>query len=37
MKIRIENLRAYMQGWELNIHQRADAIKEFNKLIDYVI
>jgi len=37
IKIEIENLRAYMQGWELNIHQKADAIKEFNKLIDYVI
>jgi len=37
MKIEIENLRAYMQGWELNIHQKAYALIEFNKLIDYVI
>jgi len=37
MKIEIENLKAYMQGWELNIYQRADALIEFNKLIDYVI
>ena len=36
MKIEIENLKAQMQGFDLNIHQRADACIEFNKLLDYV-
>lgn len=36
MKIQIENLKAQMQGIELNIHQKADALIEFNKLLDYV-
>ena len=35
MKIQIENLKAQMRGVELNIHQRADALIEFNKLIEY--
>ena len=36
MKIEIENLKAQMIGRELNIYQKADALIEFNKLIDYV-
>ena len=36
MKIDIENLKAQMQGIELNIYQKADALIEFNKLLDYV-
>ena len=36
MKIQIENLKAQMQGRELNIHQKANALIEFNKLLDYV-
>ncbi len=36
MKEIIENLKAKMQGRELNIYQKADALIEFNKLIDYV-
>lgn len=36
MKIQIENLKAQMQGRKLNIYQRADALTEFNKLLDYV-
>ena len=36
MKIQIENLKAYMQGRDLTIHQKADALIEFNKLLDYV-
>ncbi len=36
MKIEIENLKAQMQGRDLNIYQKADALIEFNKLIDYV-
>ena len=36
MKIQIENLKAQMTGRELNIHQKADALIEFNKLLDYV-
>ena len=36
MKIQIENLKAQMQGRELNICQKADALIEFNKLLDYV-
>jgi len=35
MKIQIENLKAQMRGVELNIHQLADALIEFNKLLDY--
>ena len=36
MKIQIENLKAQMQGEKLNLHQRADALIEFNKLVEYV-
>ena len=36
MKIEIENLKAQMAGRELNIYQKADALIEFNKLVDYV-
>jgi hypothetical protein len=36
IKIQIENLKAQMTGRELNIHQKADALIEFNKLLDYV-
>ena len=36
MKIQIENLKAQMQGRNLTIHQKADALIEFNKLLDYV-
>ncbi|WP_156113328.1 hypothetical protein [Wocania ichthyoenteri] len=36
MKIEIENLKAQMTGRELNIYQKADALIEFNKLLDYV-
>jgi hypothetical protein len=36
MKIEIENLKAQMTGKELNIYQKADALIEFNKLLDYV-
>lgn len=36
MKIQIENLKAKMTGVELNIYQKADALIEFNKLLDYV-
>jgi len=36
MKIDIENLKAQMQGFDLNIYQKADALIEFNKLLDYV-
>ena len=32
----IENLRAQMQGFNLNVHQKADALIEFNKLLEYV-
>jgi hypothetical protein len=32
---KIENLKAQMQGHELNIRQRADALIEFNKLLEY--
>lgn len=35
MEIQIENLKAQMRGVELNIHQRADALIEFNKLVEY--
>ena len=36
MKIDVENLKAQMTGRELNIYQKADALIEFNKLLDYV-
>ena len=36
MKIEIENLKAQMTGRKLNIYQKADALIEFNKLLDYV-
>lgn len=36
MKPQIENLKAQMQGFNLTIMQRADALIEFNKLIEYV-
>ena len=36
MKIQIENLKAQMQGRELTVRQKADALIEFNKLLDYV-
>jgi hypothetical protein len=36
MKIQIENLKSQMQGRDLNIYQKADALIEFNKLLDYV-
>lgn len=36
MKIQIESLKAQMQGRELNIYQKAEALIEFNKLLDYV-
>jgi len=36
MKLQIENLKAQMTGRELNIYQKADALIEFNKLLDYV-
>jgi hypothetical protein len=36
MKIDIENLKVQMTGRELNIYQKADALIEFNKLLDYV-
>lgn len=35
MKIQIENLKAQMRGVKLNIYQRADALIEFNKLVEY--
>jgi hypothetical protein len=36
MKIQIENLRAQMRGVQLNSYQRALALNEYYKLIDYV-
>jgi len=36
MRIRIENLKAKMRGVELTLHQKADALTEFNNLLDYV-
>jgi hypothetical protein len=36
MKIQIENLKAQMQGRDLTIYQKGDALVEFNKLLDYV-
>jgi len=36
MNIQIENLKAKITGKELNIYQKADALIEFNKLLDYV-
>lgn len=35
-KPQIENLKAQMQGKELNIYQKADALIEFNKLLNYI-
>jgi len=36
MNIQIENLKAYTSGRNLNVFQKADAIDEFNKLLNYV-
>lgn len=36
MKIQIENLRAQMRGVQLNSYQRALALDEYYKLLDYV-
>lgn len=36
MKINIENLKAQLQGRDLNVYQKADALSEFNKLLDYI-
>jgi transposase-like protein len=36
MKIEIENLKALVHLWNLNVYQKALAISEFNKLLDYV-
>jgi len=36
MKIQIENLRAQMSGVQLNAYQRALALDEYYKLLDYV-
>ena len=36
MKIQIENLRAQMRGIQLNNYQRALALDEYYKLLDYV-
>ena len=36
MKIQIENLRAQMRGVQLNRYQRALALDEYYKLLDYV-
>ena len=36
MKIQIENLRAQMRGVQLNGYQRALALNEYYKLLDYV-
>ena len=35
MDIGINNLIAQMQGINLNIHERADALMEFNKLVEH--
>lgn len=35
MKIEINNLTVQMQGRSLAVHQRADALIEFNKLVEY--
>lgn len=35
MELQIENLKAQMRGDKLNIHQRADALIEFNRLVEY--
>lgn len=32
---KIENLKAQMKGHDLNIYQKADALIEFNKLLEY--
>ena len=36
MKIHIDNLTAKMKGFDLNIYQEADALVDFNRLVDYV-
>ena len=36
MEIQIENLRAKMRGVQLNNYQRALALDEYHKLLDYV-
>jgi hypothetical protein len=36
MKIQIENLKAQMRGVQLNSYQRALALDEYYKLLDYV-
>ena len=36
MEIQIENLRAKMRGVQLNNYQRALALEEYHKLLDYV-
>ena len=36
MKIQIENLRAQMRGVQLSSYQRALAMNEYYKLLDYV-
>ena len=36
MKIQIENLRAQMRGVQLNSYQRALALDEYYKLLEYV-
>jgi hypothetical protein len=36
MKIQIENLRAQMRGVQLNNYQKALALDEYYKLLDYV-
>jgi len=36
MKIQIENLKAQMRGVNLNNYQKALALNEYHKLIDYV-
>jgi hypothetical protein len=36
MKIEVENLKAFVKSMDLTIHQKADAVIEFNKLLDHV-
>ena len=36
MKFTIENLKAKMQGFKMNIYQDADALNEFNSLLEYI-
>jgi len=35
-KPKIENLTAWVTGRNLNVFQKADAVIEYNKLLDYV-